>query len=84
MFGELDQRLIGYADHALARIAAYGAKGIELLQEDDCGAGVFSFLTLGLEFVADFSGADEDAVGFSDFDVENDVQEILVREVFDG
>ena len=40
-------------------------------------------LAFGAEFVADFAGADEDAVGFSDFGVGDDVQEILVREVGD-
>ena len=57
---------------------------IELFEKDDRGGGVFSLLAFGLKFVADFSGADQDAVGFSDFDVGDDVQEILVREVFDG
>ncbi len=54
---------------------------VELFEEDDCGGGVFSFFAFGLEFVADFSGADQDAVGFPDFGVGNDVQEILVGEV---
>ena len=56
---------------------------IELFEEDDGGGGVFSLLSFGLKFVADFSGADQDAVGFSDFGVGDDVQKILVREIFD-
>ena len=59
-------------------------EGIELFEEDDRRGGVFPLLSFRLKFVADFSGADQDAVGFSDFGVGNDVQEILVREVFDG
>ena len=59
-------------------------EGVELFEEDDGGGGVFSLLAFGLKFVADFSGTDQDAVGFSDFGVGDDVQEILVREVFDG
>ena len=55
---------------------------IELFEKDDRGARVFSLLTLGLEFVADLAGADQDAVGFSDFRVRDYVQEILVGEVF--
>ena len=55
---------------------------VELFQEHDCCARVFSLLTFGLKFVADFSGADQDAVGFSDFGVGDDVQEVLVGEIF--
>ena len=58
-------------------------KWVELFEEDDRGRRVFSLLSFGLKFVADFSGADQDAVGFSDFGVGDDVEEILVREVFD-
>ena len=53
-------------------------KRIELFEENDRGGGVFSLLALGLELVADLSGADQDAVGFSDFGVGDDVLEILV------
>jgi hypothetical protein len=38
-------------------------KRVELFEKDDGGARVFSLLAFGLEFVADFSGADQDAVG---------------------
>ena len=57
-------------------------KWVELLEEHDGGAGVFSFFSFGLELVADFSGADQDAVGLSDFGVGDDVEEILVGEIF--
>ena len=55
---------------------------VELFEEDDRGGGVFSLLSFGLKFVADFSGADQDALGFSDLGVGDDIQEILVREIF--
>src|SRR4029077_5046832 len=35
-----------------------------------------------LKLVADFSGTDQDAVGFFDFGIRNDVQEILEDDVF--
>ena len=41
-------------------------KGIELFQKYNRGAVGFSLLTLGLEFMADFPGADQDAVGLAD------------------
>src|SRR4029077_16680046 len=57
---------------------------IALVQKDDRSRSVFSLLALGLKFVADFSGADENAVGFSDFGVGNDVLKIGAGEVGDG
>src|SRR5271170_2589436 len=57
---------------------------IELFQKNDGGGRVFSVLTFGLEFVADLSGADQNAVGFADFGVGDDVQEILVSEICKG
>src|ERR1700722_6149572 len=56
-------------------------KRVELLQKDDSGGSVFSFLAFGLEFVADLSGADENAVGLSDFGIGDDVAETLMRKV---
>ena len=58
-------------------------KWIKLFEEDDGRARVFSLLSLGLKFVTDFPGADQDAFGFTDFDVGDDVQELLVSEIFD-
>ena len=59
-------------------------KWIELFQEHDRGAGVFSLLSLGLQFVANFSGADQDAFGFAHVSVGKNVEEVLVGEVLDG
>src|SRR6202158_2529725 len=56
---------------------------VELFEEDDCRARFFSPVALGSEFVADFSGANQDAVGFSDFGIGEDVQKILVGKIFD-
>ena len=69
----------------VARVAVAGEfrgefffwKGIELFQKYNRGGVVFSLLTLGLEFVADFSGADQDAVGLADFHVGDHVLETL-------
>ncbi len=58
-------------------------KGIELFQKYNRGAVVFSFLTLGLEFMADFPGADQDAVGLADLHVRDYVQETLAGKVRD-
>src|SRR5206468_270322 len=52
--------------------------------EHNRGADVLSLLAFSLEFVADFTGADQDALGLRDGSVGNDIQEILVREVFNG
>jgi hypothetical protein len=59
-------------------------KRIELLYKHDGGGCVFSLLALGAEFVADLAGADQDAVGLSDFGVGENVLEILLGEVGDG
>ena len=61
-------------------------EGIKLVEEDDGGCRCLCvFLRSALQFVADFAGADQDALGFSRLRVSgNDVQETLVREVFDG
>jgi len=56
---------------------------IELLEKHDGSGVVFSFFALGLEFVADFSGADQDAVGFGDFCIGKYVLEIFLSEVCD-
>src|ERR1700693_100054 len=40
-------------------------KRIELFEKYDGGRVAFSLLTLGLELVADFSGADQDTLRFS-------------------
>ncbi len=56
---------------------------VELFEKDDCGGRVFSFLALGAEFVADLSGADQDAFGFADFVIGDYVLEFLVGEVLD-
>ena len=67
-----------FGDHFLL------GKWIELFEEDNRGGGVLTLLAFGSQFVANFSGADQDAIGFAHFGVGNDVQKILVREVFNG
>src|SRR5581483_2895938 len=56
---------------------------IELFEKYDCRARIFSLLSLRLQFVTDFSSTDENSFGFSDGRVGDDVQKILLREVFD-
>jgi hypothetical protein len=56
---------------------------VHLVDEDDGGVRVFAALALDAEFVADFSGADQNALGVFGARVGDDGQETLMREVFD-
>lgn len=56
-------------------------EGIELFEKHDGGGIVFSLLAFGLEFVADFAGADQDAVGFTNFCVGENALEIFPNEI---
>ena len=73
----------------VARFAVAGEFGdefffrerIELFKKHDRGGIVFSLLALGLEFVADLTGANQNAIGFPDFGVGKDVLEIVPSEI---
>ncbi len=51
-------------------------EGIKLFEEDDCSGIVFPLLSFGAQLMADLAGADQDAIGFSDFGVRQYVLEI--------
>ena len=58
-------------------------EGIELFEKYNRGACCLFVLTLGLEFVADIPGADQDAVGLADFHVRDYILETLAGKVCD-
>jgi hypothetical protein len=66
--GELDQGVVSDADDALARVAAEGAEGVELLQKDVFEAGFLGEFAAG-GIIDGFVHADE-AAGQSPFSFE--------------
>ena len=59
-------------------------EGIELLEEDDAYGVLVALGTLDAEVVADFAGADQQAVRVGDGVVGENVLEVVEREVGDG
>ena len=52
---------------------------VDLLQKNDRGGGVFSLLSFSAKFVTDFPGADQGALGLSNFGIGDDILEVLDR-----
>ncbi len=56
---------------------------IELFHEDDSGRSIVSLLAFGLQFVADLSGADKNAVRCPNFGIRQYILEVLLTEIRD-
>src|SRR6266478_2575691 len=57
---------------------------VQLIQENNRGAGVFATAALGAQLVAEFAADDEDALGVLHFAVGNDGKEAWLRELIEA
>src|SRR6266404_8388135 len=57
---------------------------VELVERNNCGAGVFAATALGAEFVSDFAAGDEDALGVLHLTIRNDGKETRLGELVDA